>query len=74
MNKNIGLTLLANKIYLSNTMVSKEKDLEQAILLEKKKGTPDIEIGRKFGVTYKYIERVITKAKGINVSGFKDLK
>lgn len=55
-------------------MVSKEKDIEQAILLEKKKGTPDIEIGRKFGVTYKYIEKVITKAKGINVSGFKDLK
>ncbi|MEO0122450.1 MAG: DNA methyltransferase [candidate division WOR-3 bacterium] len=55
-------------------MASKEQNLEQAILLEKEKGTPDIEIGRKFGVTYKYIEKVITKAKGINVSGFKDLK
>lgn len=55
-------------------MASKEQNLEQAILLEKQKGTSDIEIGRKFGVTYKYIEKVITKAKGINVSGFKGLK
>ncbi|MGB9721956.1 MAG: DNA methyltransferase [bacterium] len=55
-------------------MASKEKELEQAILVEKERGTSDIEIGRKFGVTYKYIEKVITKSKGINVSGFKATK
>jgi len=48
-----------------------EKELQEAILQEKAKGTPDIEIGQKYGVTFRYIERLITKSKGINVSAFK---
>jgi len=45
-----------------------EIELQQAILREKARGTSDVEIGEKFGVSYKYIEKVITRAKGINVS------
>jgi len=48
--------------------------LEEAVLQEKSRGTPDIEIGRKYGVTYRYIERLVTKAKGINVSSVKSPK
>jgi len=45
-----------------------KKELQEAILQEKARGTPDLEIGQKYGVTYRYIERLITKSKGINVS------
>jgi hypothetical protein len=48
-----------------------EKELQEAILQEKARGTPDLEIGKKYGVTFRYIERLITKSKGINVSAFK---
>ena len=29
-----------------------DKELQEAILREKAKGTPDVEIGRKYGVTF----------------------
>jgi len=45
-----------------------EKELQKAILYEKEKGTPDIEIGKKYGVTFRYIERLITQSKGLNIS------
>jgi DNA modification methylase len=48
-----------------------EKELQNAILEEKKKGIADIEIGHKYGVTFKYIEKLITKSYGINISNFK---
>jgi len=48
-----------------------EKELRDAILNEKIKRTSDIEIGKKYGVTFRYIERLITKRKGINVSDLK---
>uniref|UniRef100_A0A7C4TKY4 Methyltransferase domain-containing protein n=1 Tax=candidate division WWE3 bacterium TaxID=2053526 RepID=A0A7C4TKY4_UNCKA len=48
-----------------------EKELNDAILQEKARGTPDLEIGQKYGVTYRYIERLITKSKGVNVSALK---
>ena len=51
-----------------------KKALEKAILREKANGTPDIEIGRKYGVTFRYIEKTITKSKGINVSVLKGAK
>lgn len=47
-----------------------EKELQEAILREKARGTPDLEIGQKYGVTFRYIERLITKSHGINVSSF----
>lgn len=37
-------------------------------MLEKMKGTPDAEIGRKYGITFRYLEKLITKSKGVNVS------
>ncbi len=51
-----------------------EKKLQEAILLEKSAGTPDPEIGRKYGVTYRYIEKIITRSKGVNVSDLKVTK
>lgn len=45
-----------------------DKELQEAILDEKIKGTPDLEIGQKYGVTYRYIERLITKSRGVNIS------
>lgn len=45
-----------------------EKELQKLILQEKAKGIPDIEIGQKYGVTFRYIERLITKSKGVNIS------
>jgi len=45
-----------------------EKELQEAILQEKTRGTLDLEIGQKYGVTFRYIERLITKLQGINVS------
>ncbi|MBM3702423.1 MAG: hypothetical protein FJW63_05465 [Actinobacteria bacterium] len=61
---------------MSNQKVSfkTEKELQEAILQEKARGTPDLEIGQKYGVTFRYIERFITKSKGINVSAFKASK
>ena len=48
-----------------------EKELQEAILQEKVRGTPDIEIGQRYGVTFRYIEGLITKSQGINISSFK---
>lgn len=48
--------------------------LEEAILREKAKGKSDIEIGRKFGLPYRTLERIITRTKGVNVSSFKEHK
>jgi len=52
-------------------MSSIEKELEGIILQEKARGTSDLEIGRKYGVTFRYIERLITKSQGVNISAFK---
>jgi len=50
---------------------SKTKDkLQEIILQEKARGTPNLEIGQKYGVTFRYIEKLITKSQGINISAF----
>ena len=48
-----------------------EKELQEAILREKARGTPDLEIGQKYGVTFRYIEQLITRSQGINISALK---
>jgi len=53
------------------TIFKTEKELQEAILQEKVRGTPDLEIGQKYGVTFRYIERLITKTQGISISAFK---
>lgn len=50
------------------------KELQEAILEDKRKGVSDIEIGQKYGVTFKYIERLITKTQGVNVSSLKPIR
>jgi len=52
----------------------KGKELESAILNEKLMGTPDVEIGRKYGVTFKYLEKIITKVHGLNISSINTQK
>jgi DNA modification methylase len=58
---------------MSNKKVSfkNERELQEAILREKGIGTPDIVIGQKYGVTFKYIEKLITKLEGANISSLK---
>jgi len=51
-----------------------EKELQEKILKEKTRGVPDQEIGRKYGVTFRYIEKLITKTQGVNVSVLKSSK
>ncbi|MBC8525668.1 MAG: class I SAM-dependent methyltransferase [Candidatus Cloacimonetes bacterium] len=48
-----------------------EKELQDAILQAKARKTPDIEIGQRYGVTFRYIERLITKREGLNISALK---
>ncbi len=48
-----------------------KKELEKTILHEKAKGTTDLEIGQKYRVTFRYIERFITRSQGLNISSFK---
>ena len=56
------------------TRFKTKQELEKTILLEKEKGTSDIEIGNKYGVTFRYIEKVITKSKGVNISNLQTSK
>jgi len=44
---------------MNNEKHKTEKELQEIILQEKARGTPDLEIGQKYGVTYRYIERLI---------------
>jgi len=48
-----------------------EKELQKAILQEKTRGALDLEIGQKYGVTFRYIERLITRSQGLNISTLK---
>jgi len=43
-------------------------------LQEKARGIPDLEIGQKYGVTFRYIERLITKSQGVNISALRGHK
>jgi len=47
------------------------KQLEEAIIEDKLKGMPDHEIGRKYGVSFKFLEKLITKTQGVSVSSIK---
>jgi SAM-dependent methyltransferase len=55
-------------------ILKSEKELQEAILQAKARGVPDIEIGQKYGVTFKYIEKLITKSRGIAASALRDSK
>jgi DNA modification methylase len=61
-----------NKIGTKSLELSKE-ELKKKILEEKLKGTSDLEIGKKYGVSFKFIEKVITESRGITVSNLSKL-
>ncbi|MFH0947610.1 MAG: DNA methyltransferase [Elusimicrobiota bacterium] len=44
--------------------------LQEAIIEDKLKGIPDIEIGKRHGVSFRYIEKLVTEKMGINISNF----
>lgn len=48
-----------------------KKELQEAILQAKARGIPDLEIGQKYGITFRYIERLITRTQGLNISTLK---
>ena len=50
------------------------KLLEESILTDVNNGLPDVEIGRKYGITFRYLEKLITRSKGINVGFIKHKK
>jgi len=54
-----------------NISFKTEKELQKAILQEKARGALDLEIGQKYGVTFRYIERLITRSQGLNISALK---
>lgn len=50
------------------------KLFEESILTDVNNGMPDVEIGRKYGITFRNLEKLITRAKGINVGFIKHKK
>lgn len=54
--------------------IKNKKTIEEKIIEEKIKGVSDVEIGKKFGVNYKFIENLITRHFGITLSNLKTSK
>lgn len=54
---------------LLNTI--QQKDIESKIITDKSRGLSDVEIGKKYGITYRHLEKIIRKATGISVSVIK---
>ncbi|GLI52690.1 hypothetical protein TISLANDTSLP1_03830 [Thermodesulfovibrio yellowstonii] len=48
-----------------------QKNIISAIIEDKKRGLSDVEIGAKYKISYKQLEKIITKATGISISNFK---
>lgn len=48
-----------------------EHEIESAIMADKNRGLSDAEIGRKYGITYRQLEKIIRKAVGVSVSAIK---
>lgn len=49
-------------------MAQMNLELEREIIADKKKGLSDKDIGAKFGVTLRVIEKIVTKEFGVNIS------
>jgi SAM-dependent methyltransferase len=45
-----------------------EDQFRQAVLNAKARGAPDVEIGERFGISFRQLEQVITEAYGTNIS------
>jgi DNA modification methylase len=55
-------------------VLEKEQEIESAIIADKNKGLSDAEIGKKYGITYRQLEKIIRKATGVSVSVLKTEK
>lgn len=42
--------------------------LEKSIIKDKERGLSDVEIGAKYKITYRQLEKIILKARGVNIS------
>ena len=62
-----------NKIEINIATINNEKK-DKLILEEKQKGNSDFEIGKKYRVSYKYIEELVTRKKGVNINNFHKKK
>jgi len=62
-----------NKIKIDITSINNEEK-DKLILEEKQKGNSDFEIGKKYRVSYKYIEELVTRKKGVNINSFHKKK
>jgi len=51
-----------------------EEEFRRAVLEAKARGMPDPEIGSKFGITFRQLEKLITETYGINISVLKNPK
>jgi len=45
-----------------------EEKLRQLVLAAKEQGMPDAEIGGRYGISFNYLQQVVTKAYGANIS------
>lgn len=45
-----------------------EEGFRRAILLEKERGVPDVEIGRRYGISLGTLQQIITQFHGVNLS------
>lgn len=56
------------------TSQEEQKNLINSIIEDKKKGLSDVQIGAKYKISYKKLEKIITKVTGISISSFKTNK
>ncbi|MCX8030271.1 MAG: hypothetical protein N3A59_01655 [Thermodesulfovibrionales bacterium] len=56
------------KINLINMITD---SIEKEILKDKEQGLTDAELGRKYKITYRQLEKIIRKSVGVNVSSIK---
>lgn len=52
-------------------LLHKGKEIAVAIIADKSKGLSDAEIGRKYWITYRQLEKIIREATGVSVSFIK---
>lgn len=49
-------------------------EIDSLIITDKKRGMSDVEIGEKYGITYRQLEKVIRQATGVSVSNLDVIK
>ncbi|MFA5877620.1 MAG: site-specific DNA-methyltransferase [Candidatus Paceibacterota bacterium] len=54
------------KVHIQNS--HSEDDVERAVLADKEKGMPDVTIGDRYGISFRQLERMITRQTGTNIS------